>query len=124
MDAPPLFVVADVLVFKALETMGKWIVRAERSRFRVLGDQPWYVAHTIWQPDDAVVDKALRGAWDMLPAVMGVYGCCGITATAAQRMLDQYVHDLVITGTAHTQTELRYRFEVHLGMEVTDHAFA
>lgn len=107
-----VMVVCDVLVLKALETMGKWIVRSDRSRFRTLGDQPWFVAHTIWQADDQIVDKALRGAWDLVPVVLDTHACCDVAPQRIAQYLDQYVHDLVITGTPHTLSELRYRLEM------------
>lgn len=115
---PALLAVCDVLVLKALEHMGKWIVRTERARFRALGARPFYVAHTLWQPDDAVVTKALRGAWDVVPAMLDTYGCCGATSTRVTVMLDSYVHDLVITGTEHSIDELAYRFEQGLGLDL------
>lgn len=116
-----LLAVADVLCLKALEAMGKWIVRQERSRFRAKGTRPWYVMHTLWQPDDATVTKALRGAWDVVPAMLDTHGCCGITSRQVTVMLDSYVHDLVITGSPHSLEELRYRFESRLGLPVYDH---
>lgn len=117
-QASALLAVCDVLVIKALETMGKWIVRAERSRFRVMGTRPWYVAHTFWQPDDHTVDKALKNAWDVVPAMLDTHGCCGVTSRQVTVMLDSYVHDLVITGTEHTIYELAYRFVNALGLPV------
>ena len=113
-----LLAVCDVLTIKSLETIGKWIVRAERSRFRVLGTRPWYVAHTLWQPEDAIVSKALRGAWDVVPAMVDEHGCCDVTSRQIVAMLDSYVHDLVVTGTAHTIGELQYRMETRLGLPV------
>lgn len=123
-QASALLAVCDVLVVKALETMGKWIVRAERSRFRSLGTRPWYVAHTLWQPDDVVVTKALRGAWDVVPAMLDNHGCCDVTSRQVVAMLDSYVHDLVITGTSHTIIELAYRFTGTLGLPVYLHGQA
>jgi len=111
-----LLAVSDVLVIKALETMGKYIVRAERSRYRALGTRPRHSAHTLWQPTDDVVDKALKGAWDVVPALMDMHGCCGVTSRRIIEMLDSYVHDLVITGTEHTYGELAYRFDHRLGV--------
>lgn len=113
-----LLAVCSVLVVKALEHMGKWIVRSERSRFRTLGNRPFYIAHTLWQPDDVVVSKALRGAWDVVPAMLDTHGCCGATSVKVIAMLDSYVHDLVITGTEHSIDELAYRFEQHLGLDL------
>lgn len=114
-----ILVVCDVLVLKALEQMGKWIVRADRSRYRLLGDRPFWVAHTLWQPDDRTVDKALKNAWDIVPAV--VEPCCGVTHAQVATALDRYVHDLVITGTSHTLAELTYRLH-RLGID--DAAYA
>ena len=113
-----LLAVCDVLVIKALETMGKWIVRADRSRFRAKGTRPWHVAHTLWQPDDATVDKALKGAWDVIPALLDSHGCGDVTTRQVTEMLDSYVHDLIITGTAHSLSQLHYRFENELGLPV------
>jgi hypothetical protein len=112
-----LLAVCDVLVIKALETMGKWIVRADRSRFNAFGSRPWHTAHTMWQPDDEVVSKALRGAWDVVPAMLDNHGCCGVASGQVTEMLDSYVHDLVITGTPHTIGELQYRF--HFALDLT-----
>jgi hypothetical protein len=83
-----------------------------------MGNRPWHVAHTIWQPEDDVVTKALRGAWDVVPALLGAHGCCGITSRQVADMLDSYVHDLVVTGTLHTLPELAYRFTDRLGLPV------
>lgn len=117
-DSSALLAVCDVLVLKALETMGKWIVRIERSRHRALGTRPFYLAHTLWPPSDDIVTKALRGAWDVVPALMNGHGCCDVTSVQVTRMLDSYVHDLVITGTAHRLPELAYRFTDSLGLPV------
>ena len=78
--ASPLLAVCDVLVIRALEVTGKRIVRAERSRFRILGTRPMHEAHTIWRPTPDLVEKSLRSAWAVVPALMDSYGCCGITA--------------------------------------------
>lgn len=117
-NSSALLAVCDVLCLKALETMGKWIVRADRSRYRALGTRPFYLAHTLWQPADETVTKALRGAWDVVPALMDGHGCCDVTSLQITRMLDGYVHDLVITGTQHCLPELAYRFTDQLGLPV------
>lgn len=116
-----LLAVCDVLVMKALESMGKYIIRAERSRYRTMGTRPLLIAHTIWPPTDAIVDKALKGAWDVVPALLDMHGCCGVTSRQITDMLDLYVHDLAITGTAHEIHDLTYRFETQLGLPVFDH---
>lgn len=122
-EASALLAVCDVLVLTALTKMGNWIVRTERSRHRTLGTRPVFTAHTVWQPDDATVTKALRNAWDVVPALLdgGRHGCCGVTSLQVTRMLDSYVHDLVITGTVHSLRELAYRFTDVLGLPVYLH---
>lgn len=123
---PALLAVCDVLVVWALAAVGKRIVRVERSRFSRLGERPWHMAHTLWQPDEASLDKALTGAWDVVPAMLNSYGCCGVTPVQVTEMLDKYVRDLLITGTVHSLTDLRYRFEAFLGIEIAEpeHAYA
>jgi hypothetical protein len=113
-----LLAVCDVLVLKALEKVGNWIVRSDRSRFRAMGTRPAHVAHTLWQPADDIVTKALKGAWDVVPALMDGHGCCGATSRQVTVMLDSYVHDLVITGTLHELPQLAYRFHHSLGLPV------
>lgn len=116
-----LLAVCDVLVVKALEKLGNYIVRAERSRFRALGTKSPTLAHTLWPAEDALVDKALRGAWEVVPALLDVHGCCDVTSIQVTSMLDDYVHDLAITGTAHTLVGdggLMYRFQSQLGLPV------
>ena len=56
-----LIAVCDVLVVKALESVGKRLVRSDRSRFRTLSGRAFHEAHTIWTPDDAEVAKAQIG---------------------------------------------------------------
>lgn len=122
-----LLAVCDSLVLKALEQMGKWIVRTERSRYRGLeeyakecglGTRPWYLAHTLWQPDDTNVSKCLRDAWQVVPRLLANHGTCEVTPRQVTDVLDSYVHDLLITGTAHDLTELAKRFESQLGLPV------
>ena len=117
-----LLAVADVLVVKTLETIGKRIVRASRSRYHEHGAAPWHTAHTRWTMDDAGVAKALTGAWDVLPVMLAAHardlddaaGC----AADVRAMLDEYVRDLVITGHPHTLDALCYRFVTRLGLPV------
>lgn len=111
-----LLAVCDVLVVRALESVGKRIVRADRSRFKRLGSRPWHYAHTIWTPDQVMTDKGLAGSWDVIPAMLTNHGSCGATVAQVQTMIDQYVRDLLITGTPHRLEELRYRFERLLGV--------
>jgi hypothetical protein len=113
-----LLAVCDVLVVHALEKVGNWIVRNDRSRYRQMEGRPRFSAHCMWRPDTAMIDKALRGAWDVVPALLAEHGCCNVTAVSVTRTLDAYVRDLLVTGTPHQLGELRYRFEAHLGISL------
>src|SRR3546814_20069883 len=62
--------VCDVLVLKALDSLGRKIIRQPRSRFKEFGGRPWHVAHTQWRPDVKDVDRTLDSAWDVLPALL------------------------------------------------------
>lgn len=117
---PALLAVCDVLVVHALETVGKRIVRAERSRYSRLGTRPWHQAHTMWTPDTAMVDKALIGSWDVIPALLDNHGCCGVTSRQVESMVDQYVRDLLVVGKPHNMSDLRYRFEKFLGITLAE----
>lgn len=119
-SAPPLLAVCDVLVVRALEAVGKKIVRVERSRYNRMGTRPWHVAHTLWRPEPRMTDKALAGSWDVVPAMLDAHGCCGVTSRQVVEMLDSYVRDLTLTGTPHVLTELRYRFESVLGIPLAE----
>lgn len=120
-EVSTLLAVSDVLVYKALESMGKSILRSSRGRFKMLGSRPVHEAHTVWQADDSTVDKVLKRAWDVVPALLDTHGCCGVTSLQVTQTLDDYVHDLVVTGTAHTLDELSYRYTSRLGLPVYDH---
>lgn len=118
-----LLAVCDVLVVKSLEAMGKRIVRAERSRFKARGDRPFHEVHLLWQPSEETVDKALKGAWDVIPPLLATHHS-DLPATAVTQMLDEYVHDLAITGTAHNIEDLMYRLRDRLDMPVWTHPAA
>ena len=115
---PALLAVCDVLVIWALESVGKIIVRHERSRYRALGTRPWHVAHTLWRPTPVETDKGLVDSWDIIPAMLDAHGCCGVTSRQVTQMIDSYVRDLLVTGTDHKVEELRYRFEKFLGVPI------
>lgn len=120
-DNPDAIVaVCDVLVLRALEVTGKRIVKLDRSRFSKMGNNPWHVAHTIWQPDSHIVNKALAGAWDILPIMVEAHGCCGIGVASTAKMLDDYTRDLLVTGRKHNLDDLRYRFESRLHVAVKE----
>ena len=111
-DHDPLVAACDVLVYRALELIGKRIVRIDRSRFGRMGDRPWHEAHLLWQPDDKCVDQGLADAWLSVDAVLSEHGCCGITTEQLTLILDRYVRDLCLTMQGHSTTELRYRLDV------------
>jgi len=117
-----LVAVCDVLVLKALERVGTFILRGSRQRYDIVRSRPLSVIHTIWQADDEQTAKALRGAWDVVPALLDIHGeCCDVTAIQVTEMLDGYVHDLVLTGTPHTlhgEGGLEYRFATRLGLPI------
>lgn len=119
-QAPTLLAVCDVLVVRALEAVGKRIVRVERSRYNRLGTKPWHLAHTIWRPDGGMIDKGLAGSWDVIPAMLDSHGCCGVTSLQVKDMIDSYVRDLLVTGTPHRLGELHYRFESYLGVPLAE----
>lgn len=116
-----LVAVGDTLVVKVLETLGKRLVRTKRSRYQIIGSAPFHLAHTVWQVDDEEATKALRGAWDVVPLLIQRH-CqdCGADAAAVVEVLDDYVHDLVITGTPHHTEELAYRFRSRLHLDMED----
>lgn len=117
-QAPTLLAVCDVLVIKALEVIGKRIVRSERARFKMMRGRPWHEAHTQWNPDESMITKSMAGAWDVVPAMIDSHGSCGIESDQIIKALDDYVRDLLITGTPHRLTELKYRFSEYLGISV------
>lgn len=109
-----LLAVSDVLVYRSLEVVGKRIVRAERRRFKLLGTRPWHEAHTLWLPDSNTVDKALNGAWDVVPALLSAHGACGTTPVNVTHILDGYVRFLLRKGQPHTVEALRAELEREL----------
>lgn len=106
-----LVAMCDVLVIRALELVGKRVVRVDRSRYNVMGDRPWHEAHTVWRPDPAMVDKALKGVWDVLPALVARHGGGAATAFQVEDRVDAYVRELLASGRRHTCDELRKRLE-------------
>lgn len=114
-----LLAVCDVLCLKALEKIGSRLTRQVRSRHNTLGNRPLFLAHTLFRTeDDEIIDRALKGAWDVVPALLDGHGWEEATSLQITEMLDAYVHDLVVTGTAHCMTELAYRFTNCLGLPV------
>jgi hypothetical protein len=108
----------DVLVLRALELVGKRIVRLERSRYQRMGGRPWHEVHLLWQPDAQAVEQGLAHAWDAVGLVVEEHGCCGVTGPQLRLILDRYVRDLLTTMQGHTATDLRYRLQVYLAKDV------
>lgn len=111
-DATALVAVVDVLVVKALEAVGKRIVRADRARFNALKGRPFHEAHVLWPTDIITVSKATKGAWDVVPALLDNHGCPGVESGRVVTMLDAYVSQIATHGVPHRLdrlvTALRY----------------
>ena len=111
-DATALVAVVDVLVVKALEAVGKRIVRADRARFNALKGLPFHEAHVLWPTDIVTVSKATKGAWDVVPALLDNHGCPGVESGRVVTLLDAYVSQVATHGVPHRLgrlvTALRY----------------
>lgn len=111
-DATALVAVVDVLVVKALEAVGKRIVRADRARFNALKGRPFHEAHVMWPTDIVTVSKATKGAWDVVPALLDNHGCPGVESGRVVTLLDAYVTQVATHGVPHRLdrlvTALRY----------------
>lgn len=105
-DATALVAVVDVLVVKALEAVGKRIVRQDRARFNALKGRPFHEAHVLWPTDIITVGKATKGAWDVVPALLDNHGCPGVDSGRVVTLLDAYVSQLATHGAPHTLARL------------------
>lgn len=114
-----LLAVSDVLVLKALEAVGKWIVRAERPRARTLAATglPKHEAHTLWPCPPETVSKALRGSWDVVPAMLDSHEWA-VPPERVTRALDAYVHDLVSSQSPHSTLRLQPLLSSLVGVDV------
>ena len=108
-DDRSLIAACDVLVLRALELIGKRIVRVDRSRYGRLAGRPFYEAHVLWQPDPDQLDRALGSAWDLVPHVVTAHGRGDVSAREVRLVLDRYVRELVRSTRGHDVTELAYR---------------
>ena len=98
----PLVTACDVLVLKALESVGKRLVRSDRARYRVLGTRPFHEAHCLWEAPDDLVSKALRSAWDVVPSLcMHVPDIPNLTS-----VLDMYVKAVIQAQKPHDVNDL------------------
>lgn len=98
----PLVAACDALVLKALESVGKRLVRYDRARYRVLGTRPFHEAHCLWPAPASLVDKALCSAWDVVPSLcMHVPDIPNLTS-----VLDMYVKAVVDSQKPHDCNDL------------------
>lgn len=114
----PLVAVCDVLVLRALELIGKRVVRFERSRYQRMNGRPWHEAHLLWPADRKAVDQGLAEAWDQVAPLLAEHGCCGATPEQVALVLDRYVRDLCAVMQGHSTEELRYRLSAYVGVPV------
>jgi hypothetical protein len=117
-DLRALAAACDMAVMRALELIGKRVVRGgERSRFGALNrsGRSWAEAHTIWRPEPGQVDAALSGAWTVLPRLVAEHGCCALVEPGLQSLLDGYVRELALSGREHTFEELQQRLRAAAG---------
>lgn len=106
-----LVAVCDVLVLRSLELLGKRIVRQDRSRFQRMSGLQWHDAHCLWQPDRDTEDRALDGAWSMVPDLLSRYPCGDVGSAELSATLDRYVRELVRSQRSHDGAELAYRLD-------------
>ena len=116
-----LLAVCSVLTVKALEKLGNHILRhgSSRSMHRELGAVPRHEAHTLWRASPEQVDRALTGAWDVIPALLSDLGCSGVSERQVRAMLSDYVHDLARAMAPHSVEALQGYFH-RLGLPVYD----
>lgn len=118
-DTSPLLVAVDAYVVKVLEHAGNRIVRADRGgqgrpgRWAQL-TVPLCRAHMQWpMASDAEIAPLLRGAWAALAELSLPWDCFGLTPEEVSPILDRYVTDLLLTGSAHSVDEVAYRLGIH-----------
>jgi hypothetical protein len=110
-DLRVLAAACDMAVLRALELIGKRVARVERSRFGAMqrSGKEWHEAHTVWLPEPQQVDAALTGAWAVLPRLTSQHGCCTLVEPTLTALLDEYVRQLVFSGTPHSFEALERR---------------
>jgi len=104
-----LLAACDVLVLRALELVGKRIVRKDRSRYLRLNGRPWHEAHCMWQCDTQTMETALSGAWTFLPHIVQTYTCGTVTVAQLQTVLDRYLRELIYSQRGHSREDMAYR---------------
>lgn len=106
----PLAVACESIVVRALEVLGKRIVRQRRSRWVQLGATPWYEVHTLWSPKETDVNATLEHAWDLVPDLCIRWGHDDPVGLAQR--LDAYTRQLVWDGEMPTLEGVRATVEV------------
>ena len=105
----PLVAACDVLTLRCLEVIGKRTVRSQRSRYKDIQGKPWHIAHTLWQPEHEMVEKALLDAWVVLPDLVDRWGCLGWDVGQLSLVLDRYIRDVCYSMKPHDPDDLAYR---------------
>ena len=107
-----LVAVCHVLTLHALQRLGRWILRQDRPRTLSWRGRPLHEAYLRWPTDDAVISKALRGAWDIIPDMLAEFeDLACLDEELLMNTLDSYVHDLVVARERHTVGQLRARVD-------------
>lgn len=110
--SPVVLAICDVLVRKALEKVGMYQLKADRSRFKEASGQSLASIHTLYPATDEIVVKVTRGAWDILPVLLEEHSPAGnFDYPGMAKALEAYVQDLAITGKDPDLVELTYRLE-------------
>lgn len=101
---PLILAAMDAYMYKVLETMGKRITRADRSRFTELGSRPFWTAHTHWPMTVEEASKALSGAWRSLDQIVPQYVPTNVEEV--RRLMHLYTLTLLINGLEHNLERL------------------
>lgn len=111
-----------MLVIKALDALGRKIVRQPRSRFKEFGGRPWHVAHTQWHPDPKDVVRTLDTAWDVLPALLATRraDALGVSPEVVSAALNDYVRLLLERSLEHDTVSLRYWLAARVGIPLPE----
>ena len=106
---PMICAAMNAYMYKVLETMGKRITRADRSRFLELRDRPFWTAHTLWPMSVEDATKALSGVWRALDEVVPQY--VETDVAAVRKLMNLYALTLLINGLEHTPELLERALE-------------
>lgn len=108
-----LLAVCDAIVTKNLETLGKRIIREDRSRYAERRHRALdlHVVHTQWCLSPQSVDRALTDAWETVPFLLSAYGADDDLIQRITPILDTYTRELLNFRIPHTSENLARRFE-------------